>query len=90
MCCAVPVCSLSLKEQVNSTQNIGIHGDTFDQVAARILDVFQKQADYESLRQKTLSHFNKRLSWELQSQKLIHAYTSLLNSSRPSTLTCDS
>jgi glycosyltransferase involved in cell wall biosynthesis len=90
MCCAVPVCSLFLKEQVKSTQNIGIHGDTFDQVAARMLDVFQKRAEYESLRQKTLSHFNEKLSWELQSQKLMHAYTSLLNTSRPSTLTWDS
>ena len=27
MCCAVPVCSLRLKEQVRSTQNIGIHAD---------------------------------------------------------------
>lgn len=87
MCCAVPVCSLRLKEQVNSTQNIGIHEDSFDQIATSMIAVFQKQAEYEALRQKTLSHFNRALSWELQSHTLLNAYQHLLNSSSPDALT---
>jgi glycosyltransferase involved in cell wall biosynthesis len=83
MCCAVPVCSLRLKEQVQSTQNIGIHADTFDQIATGMINVFQKRAEYESLRQETLTHFNSVLSWELQSQKLINAYGSLLDGNAP-------
>jgi glycosyltransferase involved in cell wall biosynthesis len=85
MCCAVPVCSLRLKEQIQSTQNIGIHADTFAQIAIEMIDVFQQQAQYESLRQATLAHFNRVLSWELQSQKLINAYGSLLNRNAPNT-----
>jgi glycosyltransferase involved in cell wall biosynthesis len=79
MCCAVPVCSLRLKEQLQSTQNIGIHADSFAQIAAAMIDVFQKPDQYESLRRETLVHFNRVLSWELQSRKLINAYGSLLN-----------
>ena len=83
MCCAVPVCSLRLKEQLRSTQGIGIHADTFDQIAIDMADIFQRQAEYEALRQKTLSHFNSVLSWELQRQELLNAYDSLLNMRRP-------
>jgi glycosyltransferase involved in cell wall biosynthesis len=86
MCCAVPVCSLRLKEQMNSTQNIGIHEETFEQIGTRMLDVFQKQAEYEALRQRTLTHFNKALSWELQRQNLLSAYRGLLNIDRPKPL----
>jgi glycosyltransferase involved in cell wall biosynthesis len=86
MCCAVPVCSLRLKEQVQSTQNIGIHADTFDQIATGMINVFQRRAEYESLRQETLAHFNSVLSWEHQSQNLINAYGSLLDGNAPTAL----
>ena len=78
MCCAVPVCSLRLKEQVTSTQGIGIHANTFEDIAQQIADIYSKVDDYEDLRDRTLRHFNKVLSWELQKGNLLNAYSSLL------------
>ena len=78
MCCAVPVCSLRLKEQVTSTQGIGIHANTFEDIAQQIADIYSKVDDYEDLRDRTLRHFNKVLCWELQKGNLLNAYASLL------------
>ena len=78
MCCAVPVCSLRLKEQVNSTEDIGIHVNTFEDIAQEIVETYNKVDEYEDLRERTLSHFNNVLSWELQKLNLISAYASLL------------
>lgn len=74
MCCAVPVCSLPLKEQLNSTQNLGIHAATFEEIAKQLVDVYGRPRDYEALRRQMLEHFNTVLSWELQEQQLINAY----------------
>ncbi len=78
MCCAVPVCSLRLKEQVNSTEDIGIHVNTFEEIAQKVVEIYNKVDEYEDLRERTLSHFNNVLSWELQKLNLTSAYASLL------------
>lgn len=77
MCCAVPVCSLRLKEQVISTCGIGIHCDTFEEIANQIIKIYKTTNQYESLREKTLDHFNSTLSWGHQRQNLLKAYRSL-------------
>jgi hypothetical protein len=78
MCCGVPVCSLRLKEQLASTQNVGIHGDTFEEIAQGMANIYRDEHEYEQLRQKTLRHFNEVLSWELQERSLLDAYAALL------------
>lgn len=78
MCCAVPVCSLRLKEQVASTRNIGIHEDTFERIAERIIEAHSEAGSYEALRDQTLAHFNEILCWERQRGNLLNAYASLL------------
>ena len=78
MCCAVPVCSLRLKEQMNSTRNIGIHAASFEEVAARMVALYGDRAAYETLRQRTLQHFNSLLSWAMQERNLFGAYAALL------------
>ena len=77
MCCGVPVCSLKLKEQMHSTQNIAIHTDSFEEMADSIVELYQKKNEYEELRKLTLNHFNTLLSWEHQSRELIRAYECL-------------
>jgi glycosyltransferase involved in cell wall biosynthesis len=74
MCCAVPVCSLLLKEQLRSTKNIGIHAATFQEIADRLVEIYTDPARYEELRRKTLDRFNGALSWDFQRKMLIDAY----------------
>ena len=82
MCCAVPVCSLKLKEQIASTNSIGIHENTFDAVADRIADIFADTKQYEELRARTLAHFNQVLCWERQRGALLDAYSDMLSGVR--------
>ena len=81
MCCAVPVCSLPLKEQVYSTQGIAIHANTFEGIAQKIAEVYNEVNEYEDLRKRTLNHFNRVLCWEHQQVNLFRAYASLLEPS---------
>jgi glycosyltransferase involved in cell wall biosynthesis len=78
MCCGVPVCSLLLKEQVTSTQGIGIQRNTFEEVAEDIVRIYASTNEYQTLREATLSHFNSTLAWEFQERALISAYSLLL------------
>lgn len=78
MCCAVPVCSLRLKEQLASTNGIGIHEDSFEGIAEKMMEIFLDDERYDRLRQKTLKHFNEVLCWERQRDHLLDAYSSLL------------
>jgi glycosyltransferase involved in cell wall biosynthesis len=77
MCCAVPVCSLNLTEQLRSTGGIGVHADSFEVLADSMLEVYGDQARYQDLRSRTLERFNGRLSWEYQKQALMEAYVGL-------------
>lgn len=77
MCCAVPVCSLNLKEQLVSTASIGIHGETFIEIAEKMVDVYRDSSVYERLRQSTLDHFNNVLSWKTQERELMRMYSEL-------------
>lgn len=79
MACGVPVCSLHLKEQLYSTQNIGIHAENFEELTHKIIKVYSSKAEYELLRKKTLEHFNTFLCWENQEIELWNAYQHLLN-----------
>jgi glycosyltransferase involved in cell wall biosynthesis len=79
MCCAVPVCSLLLKEQVRSTASIGIHAASFADIAKEIARLSSEPDEYEELRRRTLQHFNEELCWELQERKLLDAYRTLLD-----------
>ncbi len=81
MACGVPVCSLLLTEQVRSTDHIGIHAGTFEEIALRMVESYGNPGEYETLRERTLNHFNTVLSWELQERNLRHAYSSLLSPS---------
>ncbi len=81
MCCAVPVCSLPLKEQVYSTQGIAIHANTFEGIAQKIAELYNEVNQYEDLRTRTLNHFNRALCWEHQQVQLLRAYASLLEPS---------
>ena len=78
MCCGVPVCSLKLKEQLITTNEIGIHTDSFVDMAKKIVEVYHDKNRYDKLREETLNHFNKYLCWEIQAKKLIKAYDILL------------
>jgi glycosyltransferase involved in cell wall biosynthesis len=78
MACAVPVCSLRLREQVASTGGIGIHQDSFEQMAAEMIRVYRAEPEYELLRESTLRHFNGVLAWELQRSSLLTAYRRVL------------
>lgn len=80
MCCGVPVCSLTLKEQMVSTSGIGIHKATFVEVATELVCLYKNQNDYETLRLRTLEHFNNCLAWEIQEQELLTCYDDLLYS----------
>lgn len=80
MCCGVPVCSLTLREQMVSTNGIGIHKATFDEIATELISIYDADKNYEILRCKTLEHFNKNLAWEIQERELIRCYDSLLKS----------
>ena len=51
MCCAVPVCSLPLKEQVYSTQGIAIHANTFEGIARKIAEVYKEVNEYEGFKE---------------------------------------
>jgi len=77
MCCGVPVCSLNLKEQLISTRGIGIHKETFEDIANEIIIIYGNKDVYEALREKTLKHFNENLCWELQQKKIIECYFNL-------------
>lgn len=81
MCCAVPVCSLRLREQINSTGNIGIIEDTFEEIAHKMVDVYRRPAAYDALRRHTLQHFNESLGWETQEAVLRQTYAALLSDS---------
>jgi glycosyltransferase involved in cell wall biosynthesis len=74
MCCAVPVCSLILKEQIASTQGVGIHAPTFEAIADEMIAIHGQPEQYEALRQLTLDRFNRALAWELQQRELLAAY----------------
>ena len=78
MCCAVPVCSLYLDEQLKSTAGIGIHAADFEAITRSMVRVYHQADEYEDLRRKTLRHFNDVLCWELQESKLVQAYRDLL------------
>jgi glycosyltransferase involved in cell wall biosynthesis len=78
MCCAVPVCSLELKEQIKSTGGIGVHASSFEQIAERVVAIYRQPDAYQDLRRESLRHFNEVLCWELQEKKLMEAYRSLL------------
>jgi len=84
MCCAVPVCSLPLAEQVRSTQNIGIHEATFEAIAEKMIDTYQDADRFEALRQRTLDHFNAVLCWERQQGALLDVYATLAGTAQPS------
>lgn len=77
MCCAVPVCSIRLKEQLYSTGGIGIHEETFEGIGRRMAEVYRSEERYELLRRRTLTHFNEVLCWERQSSNLRRAYEDL-------------
>lgn len=77
MCCGVPVCSLRLKEQVYSTNGIGIHTDNFTMMADEMIKIYTDLNIYEILRQKTLDHFNWNLAWEIQEKILLDAYLTI-------------
>jgi len=81
MACGVPVGSLMLKEQLASTGQIGIHANTFEEMARQIVECYENPVEYEALRQHTLEHFNAVLAWELQERNLRGAYDHLLKSS---------
>src|SRR5207244_4298462 len=53
MCCAVPVCSLNLKEQIQSTGEIGIHAATFDDIVGKMIAISREPLQYEQLRRET-------------------------------------
>jgi glycosyltransferase involved in cell wall biosynthesis len=78
MCCAVPVCSLRLREQIKSTGGIGVHADSFDEIAERIAALRDNPADYERLRQQSLRRFNEALAWPMQERNLLGAYRELV------------
>jgi glycosyltransferase involved in cell wall biosynthesis len=77
MCCGVPVCSLNLREQLNSTSGIGIHGNSFEELGNKIYRVYKDEQRFEDLRRRTLAHFNDVLCWELQEKKLLSGYAAL-------------
>jgi len=77
MCCGVPVCSLKLKEQLITTQGIGIFSDDFNTMADSIIDVYKDEQEYDLMRKRTLERFNKFLCWEIQKMELIHIYNNL-------------
>lgn len=81
MCCGVPVCSLKLKEQIISTNGIGLHVDSFKEMAIEIIKVCENKEKHQELRTLTLNHFNNHISWEIQEQKLLACYYNLLNKS---------
>ena len=74
MSCAVPVCCLLLKEQVNSTQHIGVHANTFDEIVSEMIAIHREPERYEALREMTLERFNRALAWEFQQRELMSAY----------------
>lgn len=78
MCCAVPVCSLNLVEQLRSTAGVGIHADDFTTLANQMISIYHDPSEYDALRRSTLAHFNEVLCWELQEQKLRGAYADML------------
>jgi glycosyltransferase involved in cell wall biosynthesis len=80
MCCAVPVCSLELKEQLRSTAGVGIHAARFEDLADRTIRTYADVAAYEHLRHRTLQRFNEVLSWPAQQTALLAAYDVLLGS----------
>ena len=78
MCCAVPVCSLKLTEQMKTTDNIGIHVDSFKDMVDDIIKVYNDKKLYEELREKTLLRFNEDLCWEKQKTNLLYGYSEML------------
>jgi glycosyltransferase involved in cell wall biosynthesis len=77
MCCAVPVCCLELREQIRSTNGIGVHGSTFEEIAGKLVLMHENPTRYEVLRRQTLERFNTALCWELQERNLLEAYKGL-------------
>lgn len=77
MCCAVPVCSLELREQLRSTGGVGIHASNFVQLADRTIEAYADEGGYEQLRRRTLQRFNEVLSWPAQEASLLAGYDSL-------------
>lgn len=78
MCCGVPVCSLKLKEQIFSTNGIGIHTDSFEEMVDLMIRIYTDKIKYENLRKRTLEHFNLNISWEKQEIELLNSYKELL------------
>lgn len=78
MCCAVPVCSLTLREQMRTTNKIGVHTETFEEMVDEIIKIYTDKKVYETLRAKTLLRFNKDICWEKQETVLINGYYKLL------------
>jgi glycosyltransferase involved in cell wall biosynthesis len=88
MCCAVPVCSLNLVEQLRSTAGVGIHADDFITLANQMIAIHHEPAEYDALRRATLAHFNEVLCWELQEKKLRGAYGDMLCMSDRGSVPC--
>jgi glycosyltransferase involved in cell wall biosynthesis len=77
MCCASPVCTLKLHEQIKTTDNIGIHTETFEEMVDKIVETYSDKELYEDLRAKTLARFNNTLCWEKQEAVLLNGYYEL-------------
>jgi glycosyltransferase involved in cell wall biosynthesis len=78
MCCAVPVCSLRLTEQMYSTDGIGIHADSFEAMAKEMVDIYNDPSQYQALRRNSLERFNSALRWEIQETTLRAEYKRLM------------
>ena len=78
MCCAVPVCSLRLTEQMYSTDGIGIHADSFESMAREMVKLHQDPVAYQALRRQSLERFNSALRWEIQEGCLRAEYQRLV------------
>lgn len=78
MCCGVPVCSLRLREQMYSTNGIGIHAESFESMAIEMVRVFKDRPAYQALRKSSLERFNTVLRWEIQESTLRAEYERLM------------
>ena len=78
MCCAAPVCTLTLREQIRTTDKIGIHTETFEEMVSEIIKIYNDKKLYEDLRRRTLARFNEHLCWEKQENVLLEGYSELI------------
>ena len=81
MCCAVPVCSLRLTEQMYSTNGVGIHADSFEAMAKEMVEIYRNPLEYQALRRNSLERFNTALKWEIQEARLRAEYKRLMQCS---------